>query len=81
VYEWNVQRQMTAIRVAEAAGHVSREALERDIFAREYLVKRPILQALEPPAASSHPSSSSTSWIARTSLSRRTSSRCSPISR
>jgi MoxR-like ATPase len=47
VYEWNVQRQMTAIRVAEAAGSVDRAALERDIFSIEYLVKRPILQALE----------------------------------
>jgi len=47
VYEWNVQRQMTAIRVAEAAGSVDRAALERDIFSMEYLVKRPILQALE----------------------------------
>jgi MoxR-like ATPase len=58
VYEWNVQRQMTAIRVAEAAGRLGaapsgteldiRQALERGIFAAEYLIKRPILQALEP---------------------------------
>ena len=58
VYEWNVQRQMTAIRIAEAAGGAgvpnllgrsdSREALERDIFSAQYLIKRPILQALEP---------------------------------
>ena len=47
VYEWNVQRQMTAIRVAEAAGDVRRDALERDIFSASYLVKRPILQALD----------------------------------
>jgi len=49
VYEWNIQRQMTSIRVAEAAGDVHREALERDIFSPEYLLKRPILQALESP--------------------------------
>jgi len=55
VYEWNVQRQMTAIRVAEAAGGVQREALERDVFSRDYLVKRPILQALETPAGSEPP--------------------------
>jgi len=48
VYEWNVQRQMTAIRVAEAAGAVDRAALERDIFSAEYLIERPILRALRP---------------------------------
>ena len=48
VYEWNVQKQMTAIRIAEAAGGVRREELERGIFSAEYLIKRPILQALEP---------------------------------
>ncbi len=47
VYEWNVQRQMTAIRLAEAAGGADRKALERDIFSAEYLIKRPILRALE----------------------------------
>ena len=55
VYEWNVQRQMTAIRVAEAAGGVRRETLERDVFSHDYLVKRPILQALETPAGSQPP--------------------------
>jgi MoxR-like ATPase len=47
VYEWNVQRQMTAIRLAEAAGTAKSGSLERDLFSAEYLVKRPILQALE----------------------------------
>ena len=46
VYEWNVQRQMTAIRLAEATG-ADKSSLERDIFSAEYLIKRPILQALE----------------------------------
>src|SRR4029078_7544094 len=36
VYEWNVQRQMTAIRVAEAAGNVDRAALQGDIFSAAY---------------------------------------------
>ena len=47
VYEWNVQRQMLAIRMAEGAGDASRKALERDIFSADYLIKRPILRALE----------------------------------
>ena len=55
VYEWNVQRQMAAIRVAEAAGGVNRDALERDIFSAAYLVKRPILQALEAPPGEEPP--------------------------
>jgi MoxR-like ATPase len=50
VYEWNVQKQMTAIRIAEAAGHADRAQLERDIFTAEYLIRRPILRALEDPA-------------------------------
>ncbi|HEX4781999.1 MAG TPA: MoxR family ATPase, partial [Usitatibacter sp.] len=47
VYEWNVQKQMTAIRIAEAAGSADRTRLERDIFGAEYLIRRPILRALE----------------------------------
>ena len=50
VYEWNVQKQMTAIRIAEAAGGANREELERDVFSAEYLIRRPILRALEDPA-------------------------------
>jgi len=49
VYEWNVQKQMTAIRIAEAAGGADRARLERDLFGAEYLVRRPILRALEDP--------------------------------
>jgi MoxR-like ATPase len=49
VYEWNVQKQMTAIRIAEAAGGANREQLERDVFSAEYLIRRPILRALEEP--------------------------------
>jgi len=47
VYEWNVQKQMTAIRIAEAAGGADRASLERDVFGAEYLIRRPILRALE----------------------------------
>ena len=47
-YEWNVARQMTAIRLAEATG-VDRESLERGLYAREMLIERPLLQALTEP--------------------------------
>lgn len=47
VYEWNYARQMVEIRLAEAAGGADRESLARDIFDERFLIKRPILQALE----------------------------------
>lgn len=47
VYEWNYARQMVEIRLAEAAGGADRDALARDIFDDRFLIKRPILQALE----------------------------------
>ncbi len=51
VYEWNYARQMIEIRVAEAAGETDKERLESDIFARRFLIERPLLQALEPDLA------------------------------
>jgi MoxR-like ATPase len=51
VYEWNTAAQMIAIRLAEAAGDTDRGQLESDIFAERYLIKRPLLQALEPDVA------------------------------
>ena len=46
VYEWNYQRQMVEIRLAEAAGGADRELLAQDIFDERFLHRRPILQAL-----------------------------------
>ncbi len=51
VYEWNYAAQMIAIRLAEAEGKVDRARLSHDIFSEQYLIKRPLLQALEPDAA------------------------------
>ncbi len=48
VYEWNYPRQMLEIRLLEAAGRVDR-ATAHDIFGPEFLIKRPLLQALESP--------------------------------
>ena len=47
VYEWNYARQMVEIRLAEAAGDRSRESLGNDIYSERFLVKRPLLQAIE----------------------------------
>lgn len=46
-YEWNYSRQMIEIRLAEAAGEKSRERMATDIFSERFLVKRPLLHALE----------------------------------
>jgi MoxR-like ATPase len=48
VYEWNYAAQMIAIRLAEAEGGVDRERLTQDIFSERFLIRRPLLQALEP---------------------------------
>ncbi len=47
VYEWNYPAQMIEIRMAEAAGTVDRNRLGADVFAERFLIKRPLLQALE----------------------------------
>jgi MoxR-like ATPase len=47
VYEWNYAAQMIEIRLAEAAGTLNREKLGGDVFAEKFLIKRPLLQALE----------------------------------
>lgn len=48
VYEWNYAGQMMAIRLAEVEGATDRARLEADLFSERYLIKRPLLQALEP---------------------------------
>ncbi len=55
VYEWNYPRQMIEIRLAEAAGKADRKKLGRDIFSAEFLIKRPLLQALEASADDAAP--------------------------
>jgi MoxR-like ATPase len=46
VYEWNYPRQMLEIRLLEARGEIDK-ASAHDIFSSEFLLKRPLLQALE----------------------------------
>ncbi|HXX25614.1 MAG TPA: MoxR family ATPase [Pseudolabrys sp.] len=48
VYEWNYGAQMIAIRLAEAEGEGDRDRIEHDVFSERFLIKRPLLQALEP---------------------------------
>ncbi|MCE2519907.1 MAG: MoxR family ATPase [Alphaproteobacteria bacterium] len=48
VYEWNYPRQMVEIRLAEAAGAVDRDAVSGAIYRDEFLLSRPVLEALRP---------------------------------
>ncbi len=48
VYEWNYTRQMLQIRLMEAAGHVDEETALEELFGPAFLLKRPLLQAIEP---------------------------------
>jgi len=47
-YEWDHARQLMAIRLAEAEGGASREALAQDIYTRAFLRERPLLSAIDP---------------------------------
>ena len=51
LYEWNHLRQILEIRIAEAAGERSREALSATVFDPRFLLQRPLLRALQPHAA------------------------------
>ncbi len=48
VYEWNFPAQMVAIRTAEAVGTEDREALTGELFSPDFLIERPLLQAMRP---------------------------------
>ena len=47
VYEWNYTRQMLEIRLMEAQGEVDREQATGDLFSERFLIKRPLLQAID----------------------------------
>jgi MoxR-like ATPase len=51
IYEWNYARQMLQIRLLEAQGTAQDENAVKEIFGPEFLVKRPLLQAIEPSPA------------------------------
>jgi len=47
VYEWNYSRQMIEIRLSEADGSVDKESLSENVFSKEFLIERPLMQALK----------------------------------
>ena len=48
VYEWNFAAQMVAIRTAEAVEATDRKALTEELFSDEFLIRRPLLEAMQP---------------------------------
>ena len=50
IYEWNYQRQLLAIRAAAEDGETGK-AIEARLFSEEYLLQRPLLQAIRQPVA------------------------------
>ncbi len=48
VYEWNFAEQMIAIRTAEATGGADRNELKAELFTSDFLIERPLLQAMRP---------------------------------
>ena len=48
VYEWDYARQMIAIRLAEASGQTDRAEIELDLFSETFLIRRPLLEAIQP---------------------------------
>ena len=48
VYEWNFPAQMVAIRTAEAEGSADRHALTEELFSERFLIRRPLLEAMQP---------------------------------
>jgi MoxR-like ATPase len=47
IYEWDYPRQMLYLQTIEATGDVHREQARRDLFSEEFLLKRPLLQAID----------------------------------
>ena len=47
IYEWNYSKQILQIRLLEAGGETDNEKMAQEIFGQEFLIKRPLYQALE----------------------------------
>ena len=48
VYEWDYARQLLELRILDAAGALSREDAHRELYSDAFLIKRPLLQAIDP---------------------------------
>ena len=48
VYEWDHARQILELRILDAAGGVDRASARRELYSETFLIKRPLLQAIDP---------------------------------
>jgi MoxR-like ATPase len=48
VYEWDYARQIIELRIREAAGTLDQQSARRDLYSETFLIKRPLLQAIDP---------------------------------
>jgi MoxR-like ATPase len=51
VYEWDYARQIVELRIREAAGALDQQSARRDLYSETFLIKRPLLQAIDPARA------------------------------
>ena len=47
IYEWNYSRQIIEIKMMEASGSGNKEAISKEIFGSDFLIRRPLLQAID----------------------------------
>jgi MoxR-like ATPase len=48
VYEWDYARQLLELRILDATGDLDRERAHRELYSEAFLIKRPLLQAIDP---------------------------------
>jgi MoxR-like ATPase len=51
VYEWDYARQLLELRILEASGALTRDSARRELYSEAFLIKRPLLQAIDPARA------------------------------
>jgi len=51
VYEWDYARQLVELRILEASGELDRATARRELYSDAFLIKRPLLQAIDPARA------------------------------
>ena len=51
VYEWDYARQLVELRILEASGQLDRASARRELYSEAFLIKRPLLQAIDPARA------------------------------
>src|SRR5205085_9390822 len=48
LYEWDYARQLLELRILDAAHALDREGARRELYSEAFLIKRPLLQAIDP---------------------------------